>query len=116
MSDDDLHSLAESLAFVARDLGIARPSDVARLVQQWEALVGDALAQHTRPAHIRDEVLTIEVDDNAWGSPLRYLHDELIARANAILGGAPLREVRIVVRGSQTPRTSRPIRPVPGEK
>ena len=46
--NDDPRPIGESLAFVTRDLGLARPGDASRLVAHWSELVGDALAQHSR--------------------------------------------------------------------
>lgn len=116
--NDDPRPIADSLAFVTRDLGLARPGDASQLVSRWSELVGDALAQHTRPAHIRDGVLTVEVDDGAWGAPLKYLGDTLVARANEVLDAALVTDLRVIVRGASggsTRGSSRAgIRPVPG--
>ncbi|MFZ4514900.1 MAG: DciA family protein [Acidimicrobiia bacterium] len=113
--DDEPRSLAESLAYVTRDLGLARPNELVLLVQNWNALVGDALAAHAIPTHVRNGVLTIELDSNAWASPLRFLRDALVTRANEVLGGEVVHEIRTVIRGAETLRHNRPIRPVPGE-
>lgn len=95
--NDDPRPIGESLAFVTRDLGLARPTEVAALVDRWRELVGDALAEHTRPAHLRKGTLTIEAESGAWGAPVKYLGDTLIARANEILGGPIITELRVVV-------------------
>lgn len=117
--NDDLRPIGESLAFVTRDLGLARPKDAASLVDHWAELVGAALAEHTRPAHLRKGTLTVEVDDGAWGAPLKYLGDTLIERANEILGAALVTDLRVVVRaadqGANSPTNRPPIRPVPGQ-
>ena len=115
---DEPRPIADSLAFVTRDLGLARPGDASRLVAHWSELVGDALAQHTRPAHIRDGVLTVEVEDGAWGAPLKYLGDTLIARANEVLDAALVTDLRVMVRndsgGARGGSGRAGIRPVPG--
>lgn len=98
MTSDEPRPIGESLAFVTRNLGIARPADAAALLDAWPTLVGDALAQHTRPASLRNATLTIEVDDGTWGAPLKYLGDTLIERANEVLGAPSISAVRVVVR------------------
>lgn len=98
MTGDDPRPIGESLAFVTRDLGLARPKDASLLVSHWSELVGAALADHTRPAHIRDGTLTIEVDEGAWAAPLKYLGDELRNRANAVLGATLVTDVRVIIR------------------
>jgi hypothetical protein len=116
MTDSEPRSIGDSLAFVTRNLGIARPKDAAALVGAWPELVGAALAAHSQPAHLRNGTLTIEVEDGAWGAPLTYLGDTLITRANEVLGAELVTTIRVVVRGGgggiraggQTP----PIRPV----
>ena len=98
MTNDEPRTIGESLAFVTRNLGLARPAEVSALMTQWSTLVGDSLATHTQPASLRKGILTIEVTDGAWGAPLNYLRDTLIDRANAVLGGPVISSIKVVVR------------------
>lgn len=108
MTTDDPRPLADSLAYVARNLGLAPPTELAAVLAHWTELVGDALALHARPASLRKGVLTIEVEDGAWGAPLKYLGDTLVRRANEVLGASAVTTIKVVTRpvsGARTPRS-----------
>ncbi len=96
---DDPQPVGEALAALARDLGIADPKVLGALHTRWEEVVGDQLASHARPRALLDGVLTIEVEDPAWATQVRYLGDALKERAAAILGEGSVRSVRVVVVG-----------------
>ena len=90
-------SLAESLARLAGELGLGEVHASSAVFDRWDDLVGADVAAHAHPVKLRDGVLTVEADDPGWGSQLRYLGSDLVARINASLGGESVREIRVVV-------------------
>jgi predicted nucleic acid-binding Zn ribbon protein len=50
---------------------------VAHLSQHWAEVVGEQVADHSRPAGLRDGVLTVAVDHHAWASQLRMLSGDI---------------------------------------
>ncbi len=94
---DDPRSVRDSLAAVARDLGMPDPDVLGALHARWSDIAGEQLSMHARPRSLLDGVLTVAVDDPAWATQIRYLEDELRARASELLGDGLVRSVRVVV-------------------
>jgi predicted nucleic acid-binding Zn ribbon protein len=73
-----------------------------QLLEQWDGLVGDALAARTRPTGLHAGTLVIAVDDPAWAAQLRYLQADLLTRLQEAMGAASVTEIRVVVRPSRS--------------
>jgi predicted nucleic acid-binding Zn ribbon protein len=59
-------------------------------------MVGESVAQHSRPRSLRDGVLVVAVDEPAWATQLRWLEADLLTRLREVLG--PDQVARIEVR------------------
>jgi len=96
MSDErGPRSLRDGLARVSRELGIAAPDTFGIVTSQWPEIVGPAVAARARPRHLRDGVLTVDVDDGGWATQLRYSEADVIARYAAL--GVEIARVRVTV-------------------
>ena len=94
----DPRAVGESVDRLAATLGID-----SRLLTRWPELVGDALAERTRPRSLRGGTLVVAVDDPAWAAQLRWLEADLVARLNDVLGADRVTRIEVQVRGSVTP-------------
>ena len=66
------------------------------LIGDWEAVVGKAVAAHTRPGRIANGDLTVYVDSSVWLSELqRYAQRELLANLQKACGAGAIRRVRL---------------------
>jgi hypothetical protein len=52
----------------------------------WREAVGERLQRITRVAQVDDDVLTVEVPDEAWGDTLRRLRSPILERVRLRLG------------------------------
>lgn len=95
--DGEPRPLGDALAAVGRELGIDDPGTVIALQHAWVEAVGDAVARHCRPRHLREGVLTVEVDGPEWATQLRYLEHDVVSGLEGALGGHAVRSVRVVV-------------------
>ena len=59
----------------------------------WNEVVGPQIAARTKPEKIRDGVLEVCVDQPTWMQQLQLLKPQILAKLNARLGDAPLREI-----------------------
>jgi hypothetical protein len=59
----------------------------------WDEVVGPQIAARTRPEKIRDGVLEVCVDQPTWMQQLQLLKPQILAKLNARLDEAPLREI-----------------------
>ena len=52
----------------------------------WAEAVGATVAAHVQPVRLDRRVLTVVVDDPAWATQVRLLHDDLLQRLVARSG------------------------------
>jgi predicted nucleic acid-binding Zn ribbon protein len=71
----------------------------------WAGIVGPDLAEHTRPDHFEDGVLTVAADSTTWATQLRLLSSTLVRRLNEELGHGTVRRVKVVGPSSGPRRT-----------
>jgi predicted nucleic acid-binding Zn ribbon protein len=73
----------------------------ARVLNNWEGIVGAEVAGFSRPVRLRHGELLIEADSTAWATQLRLLSRQLLDRIRADVG--PELVTRLVVRGPTAP-------------
>jgi hypothetical protein len=89
--------VADALAEIGADLGLADPGVIGTLAERWVDVVGPAIAPNARLRSLRGSTLTVSVETGAWATQLRYLESEMLARIAAIVGGDAIDTVRVVV-------------------
>lgn len=94
---DDPVPLADALAKVGAELGLA-PGDAHRALDaRWSEVMGEDVAAHARLVAVRDGVLTVAVEDPIWATQLRYLEPAVVIRATALLGPSVVTSLRVRV-------------------
>jgi predicted nucleic acid-binding Zn ribbon protein len=93
-----------SLAGEVRRLGGPDAAVVRQVFGHWGDLVGPAVAARSRPRTLRDGVLTVEVEDPAWATQLRWLQAQVLARIGEVAPGAAVTELVVRVTGQRPPR------------
>jgi predicted nucleic acid-binding Zn ribbon protein len=101
MTGNDPHHLSDALEEVGRQLGLSSPGAFAAVVATWSEVVGPDVATHARVRSLQDGECTVEVDEPAWATRVRYLGPELRRRANERSGSGIVSSVTVVVK---TPR------------
>lgn len=61
--------------------------------QQWEQVVGAAIARRARPLRLSGGVLTVMVGSAPWMQQLNFMKDELVSKLNSCLGEERVREI-----------------------
>jgi predicted nucleic acid-binding Zn ribbon protein len=92
-----MHRLGDSLAELARSLGMREPDALARVFAAWPEAVGPAIAAATRPVALRDGALAVEVDGPEWATQLRYLEDQLVRVLTERVGTGIVERLRFQV-------------------
>jgi predicted nucleic acid-binding Zn ribbon protein len=68
----------------------------AWLASAWPAIVGKALAAHTRPVRCDANCLELTADGKAWQNQIESLQREVCGRINQAWGGNLVRQVKVV--------------------
>jgi predicted nucleic acid-binding Zn ribbon protein len=88
-------SIADVLADVLKDTGIAARVEQAGLLPEWGRLVGPQIARVTEPMSITaDGTLFVNVTTNAWMNELSLMEPELLRALNVKDGRAPVKRIR----------------------
>jgi predicted nucleic acid-binding Zn ribbon protein len=69
-----------------------------RILEEWPAVAGDRVAEHTKPSLSKDGKLYIWVDQSALAFELnqKYRHS-ILKRAQAVVGEEAVREIKFRV-------------------
>jgi predicted nucleic acid-binding Zn ribbon protein len=98
--------VGESLAAVARQLGLSTPEQLAAVFGDWEGVVGPVLAAHSRPDRMYKGELVVIVEDPAWATELRFLGSDIASKINAATGAEVVTSVVVWV-SRETAKRSR---------
>ena len=83
---------------ILAEIGLARPVDVAYLVEHWGEVAGEPWAKRSRPARLDAGELTVEAFDATAASLLRYQSSALIERLETVLGKGLVASIVVVRR------------------
>ena len=72
---------------------------------KWTAAVGSELAARSEPASLQDGILTVRVEDVAWGRMIMKLQNEIRPRLNAAMGFRAVKRIRFVIDGKPISQT-----------
>lgn len=95
-----------------RALGLERPLKAASLEGLWPEVVGQEVAERTRPGPISRGRLTVLVADSVWLQQLTMLKPRLIEGLNRRLGEPLVRDLFFRV-GTLPPVAALPVAPPP---
>ncbi|WP_067450759.1 DUF721 domain-containing protein [Actinomadura macra] len=92
--DPKLFSTAIRELLAAR--GWEQRAAVGGVFGNWAGIVGPELAEHTRPEHFEEGVLTVAADSTTWATQLRLLSSTLVRRLNEELGHGTVSRVKVI--------------------
>lgn len=92
--------LTDSLDAMMRSLRGTDRRQVGGVFGRWAEVVGDDLARQVRPVKLDQRVLTVEVDDPAWATQVKFLLGTIIERLDSVAG---VQVERIEVRVQRPP-------------
>lgn len=91
---EELGSILDQLTGEAR---LAEGMSIGRLARRWEDVVGERLALECSPIRLEGRVLLVRATSAAWATQIRFLAEQVAARANGALGRDAVEGVRVVV-------------------
>ncbi len=105
-----MESLIKALPALLKASGAPEEVAEAACVAMWKHAVGEALSSHTLPVQLREQKLTIVVDDNLWKKQLEQMRAQLLFRLNAVLGQSVVKSIELRI-DPKTLAASRPAAP-----
>lgn len=74
--------LGDILSSLTKTTNLGKQLEQAEIWEHWPELAGSYLAEHGRPARIKDNVLHIEVDSPVWMHKYAFRKWDIIKRVN----------------------------------
>lgn len=108
----DPQPLGRLAARLATERGWSGKLSGGRVINQWAALVGGDIAEHTTAESLDDGVLTVRAESTAWATQLRLLQRQILQRIADAVGNDVVK--RIKVHGPAAPSWRRGPRHVAG--
>lgn len=85
-----VHRATDLVAKLLGRHGVARELREHRLLSRWPEIVGERVAARAWPDGLSKGVLWVRVANAAWLHELSFLRDQIIVRANQIVGDPPV--------------------------
>lgn len=87
--------VGDLLAGALKELGLEGKLEEGRLREQWPRIVGEAIAQRSRPATVRGVTLIIEVENNVWMNEIQFQRSEIIRKINEEFPTLKIEDIRL---------------------
>src|SRR5512136_2280978 len=104
-----IHSILEK---TLKTLEIDVPLKTYSIVGAWNEIVGEAVAGHSHPRSIRNQILFIDVVHPTWMQQLQFLKPTLLDQVNAFLGEPLIRDIRFKLGKVSAPSPAPPKTPL----
>jgi predicted nucleic acid-binding Zn ribbon protein len=102
---DEFVPITAALDGVVRSLRAPGSRVVGGVFGRWAEAVGPQVADHVRPVKLDQGTLTVEVDDPAWATQVKFLTPTIVTRLAEVAGANVERiQVRVdpkVLRGAR---------------
>ncbi len=72
-------------------------SEMTRIFGLWEYAMGKRIAENTRPAAFKGNLLLVNVVSSPWMQQLQFLKNDIINNINTALGKELVREIRFKI-------------------
>jgi predicted nucleic acid-binding Zn ribbon protein len=95
--------IGDVLKTVLRRLGLGQRVRVARIVQDWERIVGSKIAKHCTPVSVRGKILVVNVDSSVWLAELtQFFKDKMLEQIRNETGGTGIKDIRFRIGDIET--------------
>lgn len=90
--------VGDVLPDVLTQLKLNEPLKAYRAVEQWNDVVGERLARHTRAVSVHEGVLLVEADSSVWMQEIQFHKRRILDRLGHHSGKGKIRELKCVLR------------------
>lgn len=91
----DVKPLSAILQQFIRDEGLETPLLQKRVIDSWEKVTGQVVAQYTGEKFIKNQVLFVKIVNPALRQDLSMMRTQLTRRLNAAVGTTVISDVRV---------------------
>lgn len=88
--------VSEIVMELLRSQGLETPLMQKRLIDAWDAVVGQTIAQYTKEKFIKNQTLFVQISNPAMRADLNMRRTQLKDRLNNAVNAQVIAEVRII--------------------
>lgn len=88
--------VSEIVMELLRSQGLETPLMQKRLIDAWDAVVGQTIAQYTKEKFIKNQTLFVQISNPAMRADLNMMRTQLKDRLNNAVNAQVIAEVRII--------------------
>lgn len=81
---------------ILRSQGLETPLMQRRLIEAWDEVVGQTIAQYTGEKYIKNQTLFVKINNPALRADLNMMRSELKAKLNSAINAQVIADVRII--------------------
>jgi len=112
--DSAITPLHDVLSSLFQTLGAGDRTELWKVGTLWNDTVGPLIAESTRPAAVRNDVLFVNVATSVWMQELHFMRDTILEKLNRGMEKSTLREIRFRVGPVSSRSGSAPAVQLPG--
>ena len=90
-----VQTIDEILQRFLREEGLETPLLQKRLIDSWETVVGDTVAQHTTEKFIKNQTLFVKITNPALRQDLGMMRSQLVKRLNETVSSLIITDIRL---------------------
>jgi len=90
----DFSSLKEVMGGLIKRLGLDEELRAWQAVLKWKEIVGEKVVKYAKAVEVKDGVLYISCPNPTWRTQLTLMREEIISKANELLGKRLIREIK----------------------
>ena len=94
MTRGELAPIGSVLEQMASRLGIKKQLKKAQVINEWADIVGERIANETRPDHIRGVILFVDCSSPVWAQQLTLLRPDILKKIRGRVGPGVVVDVR----------------------
>lgn len=91
--------ISRSLDSIMKSLRGTDRIQIGGVFGRWDDAVGPTVAAHVRPVRLDQGVLTVEADEPAWATQVKFLSSTITSRLAAV-AGVNIEHIEVRVAGS----------------
>ena len=89
-------SLARSLSELLSGMGVQGKMKEFEAIASWPAIVGDSVAEVTKPVRVSHGILFVQVKNSVWRSELVYMKAEILANITRQIGENVIDDIKYI--------------------
>ena len=93
--------LSQILQKVLREQDFKGDIEAYRVLAEWPEIMGQKLADHTRPVRLADKLLYVEVDDHVWLAQLKYMKMDMLRKIDRAIKPGLFKDLKFFLKSVQ---------------